>query len=83
MNDEITLLFDIEQKRPGCAILQALAGCSSQDLWDVGFDSKDWILSPTPSMRKITGTKEEWGEMARRLQKEREGNLKISLLGKP
>lgn len=68
--EEITLLFDVKQKRPGCALLQALAGCNSHDLWNVGFDTDDWLLAPTPDMCRIRGTKEEWKRFTEQAHKE-------------
>jgi hypothetical protein len=57
--NEITLIFDVKLKRPGCALIQALGGCPSHPLYDF-WDTKDWLLSPTPDMRRVTGTVEEW-----------------------
>lgn len=56
----ITLLFDVKLKRPACALLQALARCNPSDLYNVGFDTHDWLVYPTADMQRISGTMEEW-----------------------
>lgn len=62
--DRIVLLYDVELRRPGCALLQAVAGCESGALYLAGFDGADWLTYPTPGMRRIQGTIEEWRRAA-------------------
>jgi hypothetical protein len=59
----IRILYDTTLKRPGCVILQAAAGCSSDGLKRY-FHAEDWLLAPTPDMRIMHGTKEDWAKVA-------------------
>ena len=60
MPDSITLLYDTDLRRPACILLQACAGLDGYKLYDLGFDPRDWLTAPTPGMRRITGTLEQW-----------------------
>lgn len=57
--DKVALLYDPVRKMPGCVLLQALAGCSSSDLQRLLPDA-EWLTAPTPDMRRIFGTEDEW-----------------------
>jgi hypothetical protein len=57
---KIRLVYDLDLKRPACALLQAAMGGDSHALYEVGFTSEDWLISPTPGMRLIAGTLDEW-----------------------
>lgn len=48
-DEEITVVYDTELRRPGCVLLQAVFGgtISNQDLDAMGH----WLLYPTPDMR--------------------------------
>lgn len=63
MSERITLLYDTRLKRPACVLLQAIAGGDSEALLEL-FDSGDWLVSPTPDMRRVTGTRAEWERAA-------------------
>ena len=58
MSDQITLLFDVKQRRLACVLLQSIAGCDYQHAHL--FNSRDWLTEPTPDMQRVTGTKAEW-----------------------
>ena len=60
MDDQITLIADMTNYRVGCVLIQAVAGCRSDLLYDLGFDTNTWDLSPTPTQSRITGTREQW-----------------------
>lgn len=49
--------FDIKLMRPGCAILQALFG-AEPTIADK-FDTKTWLVGPTPEMKAYEVTPEE------------------------
>lgn len=51
------ILFDPVLKRPGCVLLQAVAGCDPSVAH--GFDSKKWLLGPTPDMAVFEVTDEQ------------------------
>lgn len=46
---EILLAYDMKLKRPGCVLLQATLGGSSQAAQI--FNHHDWLLSPTPDLK--------------------------------
>ena len=63
MTDDQTrfdLLFDCERKAVGCVLLQAAAGCDYNLVRRFGFDTKAWLTFPTPGLRRIRGTADEW-----------------------
>ena len=60
----ITLIADPTKKQVGCVLLQAMAACPSLLLYDLGFDSQTWAVSPETTQRRITGTREEWKRFA-------------------
>lgn len=44
-----TLVYDLKQKRPGCALLQVIMG---GDIGIAGkFPTEHWLLAPTESMK--------------------------------
>jgi len=43
------IAYDVKLKRPGCAIIQAGYGCDPQVV--AGFDSRLWLVAPTPDMK--------------------------------
>ena len=57
------LVYDAELKRPGCAILQAAFGCNPRLANE--FDSKTWLLAPTPNMKVYAVTDQELGFLVR------------------
>lgn len=60
----IVLVADIEQKMVGCALIQAMAGCPSLLLYDLGFDTATWQTTPQRGQRKVSGTIAEWKKYA-------------------
>lgn len=43
------IAFDIKEMKPGCVLLQASMGCDSS--LSHHFDTKHWLLAPTPDLR--------------------------------
>lgn len=69
MNDQIVLLFDTRLRRPGCVILQSMAGCGGNNQFmQMHFDN--WLTSPTPDMKRISATRQQWEKLASRLRKQ-------------
>ena len=62
--EKITLVVDTKQRRPACVLLQAGFGCSGYREVMHRFDSKTWLTFPTPDMRRVSGTIEEWQSLA-------------------
>jgi hypothetical protein len=62
MSEKIEMLYDVELRRPACVLLQAVGvGPGGRELlMDPTIPWGDWIVSPTPGLRRVTGTREEW-----------------------
>lgn len=58
------LAYDLELRRPACAILAAALGSSRELLYL--WDSRLWLTAPTPGLRLYETTAEEVRELARR-----------------
>ena len=56
---KITMAYDTDLKRPGCVLLQAIMGGDSSKVSQL-FGPDTWLLAPTPGLRLISGTEEEW-----------------------
>lgn len=63
MSELITMVVDIKDRRPGCAILQAYYGTPNNEVLHL-FDADTWVLAPTPNLHKITGTMDQWRNFA-------------------
>lgn len=63
MNENITLIYDLKQRKVGCVLIQALADCDSSNTHI--FETSQWAVAPTADMRRITGTREEWERLAK------------------
>lgn len=63
----IRLLFDADEMRPACVLLQAVAGCATYEAHR--FDAASWLTHPTPGMKVLVGTVEEWDELAEEVNK--------------
>lgn len=63
MSDQIRMLYDPELRRPGCVLLQAVAGGDRRAL-DIYFSSENWLIAPTPDMKMFSGTHEQWKQIA-------------------
>lgn len=61
----ITLLYDSEVRRPACVLLQVAAKCDHRRLRRL-FPPETWLLAPTPGMKRVCGTLEEWQQLASR-----------------
>lgn len=59
----LTLAYDLKLNRPGCVLIQAAMGGTV----DVSrhFDSKDWLLYPTPDMKVYRITEAQLEEAKR------------------
>lgn len=65
LDDGIDLVFDIKLRRPACVLLQAVYGCGHNNgFLQMNFDSREWLVAPTPDMRKVRGTREQWKRLA-------------------
>ena len=58
------MVYDINLKAPACVLIQALFGCGAYPAALENFETKHWLTSPTPGMRKISGTPEQWKKAA-------------------
>ncbi len=70
MSDDtkIKLLVDVKTRRPGCVLLQAVAGGDSHFVSTV-FDTRHWLLAPTENMGMVTGSVTQWKNLAAILDK--------------
>jgi hypothetical protein len=62
---EHLIVFDIEQRRPGCVLLQvALGGDVPRDLFAELFPHTTWLVSPTDSMAAYRATDDQLRQLA-------------------
>ena len=61
----IKLLFDNKLKKPGCVILQVMAGCAHNNTF-MQMTFTDWLVNPTPDMKIYEATEDQWREIARK-----------------
>lgn len=59
----ITLLYDIVLRKAACELLQAAFKCDYHHTRII-FKPADWLFQPTPGMRRIVGTRQEWERLA-------------------
>lgn len=64
--DEVVLLVDMDTKRPGCVLLQAVYGGDSDAVSEL-FNSERWVLFPTKDMQLIRGTRAQWRRLSAKL----------------
>jgi hypothetical protein len=57
---DTVLVYDFNLKAPACVLLQAAMGGDSNSKAFNNFDSRHWLVAPTPGMRKVSGTDEQW-----------------------
>lgn len=62
-SDRITMIYDVKLKAPACVLLQAAGQCNWSSLAEL-FPTQYWLVTPTPGMQKISGTREEWKRAA-------------------
>lgn len=65
---QFVVVVDTEQRRPACALLQAVLG-GDPSLVSELFHGEAWLTSPTGKMRPLTATKEEWRRFAELVNK--------------
>lgn len=56
----ITFIYDTDLRRPACVLLQAAMGGTIGTEFHAIFGSANWLLAPTPGMKKLQATKEQW-----------------------
>lgn len=63
----ITLLFDPARRAPACVLLQAVAGLWHGPAVSVLrlFSADTWLVEPTPGLRRVSGTRQQWEKVAR------------------
>lgn len=61
----LPILYDTELRRPGCVLLQAVAGGDPEAFRRFFGGADDWLVTPTPGMRLMYGTEEEWARECR------------------
>jgi hypothetical protein len=69
MEPDTEMMFDIETKRPACVILQAAFKCGAHPHAIRHFPASSWLTFPTPGMRRIRATDEEWKAIAEKFCK--------------
>jgi hypothetical protein len=58
------LVYDFDLKAPACVLLQAVFRCGASPRALNLFEPRHWLVNPTPGMRKIPGTLEQWKQAA-------------------
>ncbi len=74
MGEDVTqlrLVVDVVQRRPACVLLQAAYGMGARPRALRYFDAADWLTVPTPDMRIVTGTDDEWRALAQQCAQRR------------
>lgn len=66
-----TMVYDTDLYRPACVLLQA-AYRADQGALNEFFESQDWLVQPTPGMKKLSGTAEQWKRAAQMTKDRRE-----------
>lgn len=64
MSDKIIIVFDTKEMAPGCVLVQACMGGNSQAT-QMLFCASKWITHPTPHMRKLCGSMDQWKKVAK------------------
>jgi hypothetical protein len=67
-DDEIVLLFDTKLMKPGCVLLQAAAGCGQNNTF-LQMTFENWLLAPTPNMKRIKAKRSLWEAVAKKFDK--------------
>jgi hypothetical protein len=58
MEETFVLVYDIERKRPGCALIQvALGGTVPSEVFHMLFPAETWLTSLTDGMKGYTSTR--------------------------
>ena len=68
MSDLLTIVFDVELRRPACAIVNAVLG--GDHAAPMYFDPETWLVAPTPGMRPFRVRRETIESVAKQLNAE-------------
>ena len=60
------IAFDIKRMRPGCVLLAAALGADPEAAHP--FNSKHWLLEPTPDMKVYNITSEQLKELVEKVE---------------
>lgn len=66
-NPEMVIAYDIEEMKPGCAIIQSDLGATSGIAGH--FDSRHWLTAPTPGMRLYPVTPDQLAQLVEMTEK--------------
>ena len=69
MDDTVKLAYDEELNRPGCWLLAAMMGADKYITQE--FDTRDWLISPTPGLKVIEVLRDKIPEYVERTVKAR------------
>lgn len=64
--DLIPILYDLKLMRPGCVLLQVVAGADRDAFMKYFGGSDRWLVSPTPGMKVYRATAKQWEALSRR-----------------
>jgi hypothetical protein len=59
-DERFVIVYDTDLRRPACVLLQAAMGGDLTAFRRFFGSSSDWLVAPTPGMKRIRGTAEEW-----------------------
>lgn len=68
MSNLIAMAYDTDLLAPGCALVQAAFGCSTHTQEFQNFNPTHWLLAPTPGMKKLEATPEQWAFVLRKTE---------------
>lgn len=54
------IVIDVKLRRPACVLLQAVYGGDPEAFRRYFGGADNWLIDPTPDMRMIEGTDEQW-----------------------
>ncbi len=78
LDGQIPLVMDVEQRLPGCVLLQAAFGGTSSMVSRL-FDPGVWLTGMTDNMKIVYGTRTQWEEFAKECNaRERKANQEVS-----
>lgn len=63
--DKVIMVYDTKLLAPACVLIQAAHGCGTMSEAFGLFKSEHWLTAPTPGMRTIAGTMDEWRKAAK------------------
>lgn len=64
-SDKIRFVYDTDLRRPGCPLLQAaMGGTTGRQYSQIFFEPDKWLLAPTPGMKLLEATYEQWQMVA-------------------